>query len=108
CICFADLIVVGRSRHPHGSKEMFQLISFFPELFDDCCFFALSCAAHLSSLKAISFFITSFSALMYSFSARRRISSSLSDSLSGFGSVDLFISDPSFGFLPFFLSTNPL
>ncbi len=47
--------------------------SFGTEFFDDRCFFALSCAASFSSLKAISFFITSISAFIYSFSALNRI-----------------------------------
>ena len=67
-------------------------LSFFSEFFNDCCFFALSCVAHFSCLKAIRFFITSFSALIYSFSALKRISSSRSDSVKGNGFFDFLIS----------------
>lgn len=54
-IFFAYFKVICRPRHWHSFKKVFQLKSFRAEFFDDCCFFALSCAASLSSLKAISF-----------------------------------------------------
>ena len=81
--------------------------TFFTQLFDDRCFLALSCAACLSSLKAISFFITSFSAFIYSFSARSRINSSRSDSFSGLASSFFIWGTPLLG-RPFFISTRPL
>lgn len=63
-IYFSNLVVISRLRQLHRCQKIFQGISFFTEFFDERCFFALSCAAHLSSLKAISFFIASFSALI--------------------------------------------
>ena len=84
-IYFRYLEVIGGSGKARGFQELLQLVPFFPEFFDDRCFFALRRAASFSSLKAISFFIIAFSALIYSFSARSRMSSSYSDSSSSLG-----------------------
>ena len=84
-VLFRDFVVVRGSGNIHRSEKVFQLISVLPEFFDDRCFFALSRAASFSSLKAISFFMTSISALMYSFSALSLMSSSYSDSSSFLG-----------------------
>ena len=52
-IWFSNLIIIGRLRQLHHCQQIFQGISFFTEFFDERCFFALSCAAHFSSLKAM-------------------------------------------------------
>ena len=57
------LIIISRSGHLHSLQQILQFVACLSEPFDDFCFFALSCAAHFSCLKAISFFITAFSAL---------------------------------------------
>ena len=90
-ICFSDLIIIGRLRQLHRCQQIFQGISFFTEFFDKRCFFALSCAAHLSSLKAISFFMTAFSASRYSILALSRIISSRSEGVNSAGSIFFFI-----------------
>ena len=105
-ICFPNLIVVCRPGQLHRCQQIFQGISFFTEFFDERCFFALSCAAHLSSLKAISFFMTAFSASRYSILALSRIISSRSDGVSSAGSIFFFISG-SLGGRPFRSVANP-
>ena len=90
-ICFSDLIIIGRLRQLHRCQQIFQGISFFSEFFDKRCFFALSCAAHLSSLKALSFFMTAFSASRYSILALSRIISSRSEGVNSAGSIFFFI-----------------
>ena len=103
------LKVIGGAGKPHCFQEVLQLVSCFPEFFDDRCFFALSRAASFSSLKAISFFITAFSALIYSFSALNLMSSSYSDSSSFLGLLLFgFFICGSFGRLPLFIFTRPL
>lgn len=81
-------------------------MSFFVELLDDRSFFALSCAAHRSSLKAISFFTTAISTLKRSFSALSRIISSRSERVSSVGSIFFFMSG-SLGGRPCRCATNP-
>ena len=106
-IGFADFVIVCRPGQSGCLQQLIQRVSFSSEFVDECSFFALSCAANFSCLKAIRFFITSFSALIYSFSVLKRISSSRSDSVKGNGFVDFFILG-SFVGRPFLLSTNPL
>ena len=105
-IWFSNLIIIGGLRQLHRCQQIFQGISFFTEFFDERCFFALSCAAHLSSLKAISFFMTAFSASRYSILALSRIISSRSDGVSSAGSIFFFIWG-SLGALPFRSVVNP-
>ena len=105
-ICFPNLIVVCRLGQTHCHQQVFQGISFFSEFFDERCFFALSCAAHLSSLKAISFFMTAFSTLSRSFSALSRIISSRSDGVSSAGTAFFFI-EASLGGRSLRCLTNP-
>ena len=51
-IGLAQLKIIGRPCHLHRFQQIFQLVSFFTQLFDDRCFLVLSCATCLSSLKA--------------------------------------------------------
>ncbi len=105
-IWFSNLIIIGRPRQLHRCQQIFQGISFFTEFLDERCFFALSCAAHFSSLKAISFFMTAFSASRYSILALSRIISSRSDGVSSVGSICFFIWG-SLGGRPFRSVANP-
>ena len=78
-IGFADFVIVCRPGQSGCLQQLIQRVSFSSEFVDECSFFALSCAANFSCLKAIRFFITSFSVRKYSFSALSRITSSRSD-----------------------------
>ena len=73
-IGFADFVIVCRPGQSGCLQQLIQRVSFSSEFVDECSFFALSCAANFSCLKAIRFFITSFSVRKYSFSALSRIS----------------------------------
>ena len=106
-IGLAQLKIIGRPCHLHRFQQIFQLVSFFTQLFDDRCFLALSCVCVPLFSQGDLFFITSFSAFIYSFSARSRINSSRSDSFSGLASSFFIWGTPLLG-RPFFISTRPL
>ena len=105
-IGFADFVIVCRPGQSGCLQQLIQRVSFSSEFVDECSFFALSCAANFSCLKAIRFFITSFSVRKYSFSALSRISSSRSDGVSSAGTIFFFMSG-SLGGRPFRCAASP-